>query len=105
MQPTKDGHSQRVHLERAAARGSASSRKTLTGPPLPDAAAYLWDWTLELHGRSGNGFEGSPNVLSYQTLLAWSTFKHLHISDDETYALFTLDMIMSNPDAKLGESQ
>ncbi|KKL24374.1 hypothetical protein LCGC14_2415940, partial [marine sediment metagenome] len=62
----EDGSTMREHWEVAAAQGSAKAAESLTAPPFPEDLAYMWDWTLELHGRSGVNMAGL-NPLSYGT--------------------------------------
>ena len=43
----------------------------LDGPECPPAAAYLWQWYMEIAAaRGGSGF--GPNPLSFTEIEAWS---------------------------------
>lgn len=94
----ENGAPRRVHLERAAANGRQQALEALEGPEIPDAVAYLYDWALELHGRSGIGMEGvSP--LSYVTVVTWAQLTGRDPQPDEVEALMLLDAVLRNPDA------
>ena len=82
-----DGSTMREHWE---ASGSAVARAKLEAPEFPEDLAYLWDWTLELHGRSGVSMAGL-NPLTYQTLDAWARLLERDPMPHEVEALILLD--------------
>lgn len=94
----EDGVARGKHLEAAAKRGNAFARKELTPPPFPDALAYLYDWTMELHGRSGVTMEGLA-PLSYGTIGDWARLHGRHPAPHEIDALFLLDTVLRHPEA------
>lgn len=95
-QPAKDGTPERVHVEALAKRGNARAQSMLIGPPLPDTLAYLWNWALELHGRSGVGMHGL-NPLTYTTIADWARLTRRHPGPLEVEALIRLDAVLLNP--------
>lgn len=88
--PTKDGATQRDHWEAAARGGSEAALARLTAPEYPDCVQYLWDWVMELHGRSGVGMSG-PAPLSYEAIEAWSRLRGTSPTAQEVLALISLD--------------
>jgi len=57
---------------------------------LPDCAAYLWLWFLELHrARTGNGF--GPNPIGYVEIDAWQRVTGRKLSPWEVDMMFALD--------------
>lgn len=88
----------RAHLEASAARGNRESAALLEGPPCPDALAYLLDWAVELHGRSGIGPDGFV-PLTYTTLADWAALTGARPTPLDVRALFALDAVMRHPDA------
>lgn len=95
-----DGASQRATWELAAQRGNEDARRKLQGPEFPEHMAHIWEWTQELHGRSGMGMAGLA-PLSYQTIQAWQALTGVHLSPLEVEALIAVDGAMLN--ARLGE--
>ena len=94
-QTDESGFSARDHLEGLVARGNASDEllAKLEGPPLPAALAYMWDWTLELHGRSGFSQVG-VHPLSYSTIADWARLNDLQPQPHEVQGLLALDAIL-----------
>jgi hypothetical protein len=78
----------REHLEAAASWDPSAARK-LAGPGRPYEVAYLWDWALELHGRSGVGFDLAP--LTYETVSEWSEWSGERPTWREVQALMDID--------------
>jgi hypothetical protein len=78
------------HWQVAARRGNEAAIAKLTPPELPESVAYLWDWVMELHGRSGAHMAGL-NPLSYATLEAWMRLSGYTLDPLEVQALIMLD--------------
>ena len=76
--------------------GYARALRELDGPTFPDALAYLYQWSLELYGRSGTAFEGVA-PLSFATLWYWAAFTQQWPTTDEVAALFRLDVVLRHP--------
>lgn len=95
--PAKDGTAERAHLEPLAAKGNARAIALLQGPPLPEALSYLYDWSVELHGKSGFGQHGGVLPLTYTTIADWSRLTGTEVRPDEVRALMLLDAIWLNP--------
>lgn len=85
-----------MHLERAAAGGSAWARSQLAEPPCPAPVAHLKDWAYELVGRSGAGMTGLA-PLSYQELAAWAHVTGRHVTPLEVLGLMALDRVIRHP--------
>lgn len=86
----------RENLEVAAKAGNPRAKKLLALPPLPDTVSYLWDWAMELHGKSGVSQVGF-NPLTYETITHWAHWKGESPEPYEIEALFMLDAILLNP--------
>lgn len=94
----KDGATRRSHLEHAAARGVEAAQQALEGPELPEPLRYLYEWVMEVHGRSGVDMSGlSP--LTYQTIAVWARLMDRRPRPHEVEALLTLDAVLLFPDA------
>lgn len=101
-QPARDGTPERVHLEALAKSGrNPRALALLQGPPLPDTLAYLWNWAVELHGRSGRTIhlsgEVSVNPLTYTTIADWARLTRRNPGPLEVEALLRLDAVLLNP--------
>lgn len=100
--PVKDSKgkitgSNRDHLEVAAKKGSARAIAAIfSGPQLPEALSYLWDWALELHGKSGVNM-GGFNPLTYTTIVDWALLTGREIEPHEVDALLALDRVLLSP--------
>jgi hypothetical protein len=99
MRPGPDGVPNAEHWSEAARRGNAVARAKLDGPPFPDALGYLWQWAMELQGRSGVGMAGL-NPLSYGTIMDWATLTDQYPEPHEIEALLILDAVMRAPEPK-----
>lgn len=97
-QPAKDGKAQRVHLEAAAARGSASAIALLDGPEFPDELGYLWGWFQELDRTRSYGMNGAE-ALTYPAIDAWARLTGRSPDALEVDALILLDLIARHPEA------
>jgi len=101
-----DGSPKRAHLESAASQGDAVSAAILAGgPELPDLAAYLWQWFIELSRRRTAGFVENPII--YESVLAWSVLTHRVLARWELDAILRLDDALSEQrvkDAKLNKA-
>ena len=62
----------------------------MKAPEFPEELAYLWDWALELHGRSGVSMAGL-NPLTFQTLEAWARLTDRCLLPHEVEGLILLD--------------
>lgn len=62
----------------------------LDSAPFPDVLAYLWEWVIALHGRSGVGMGGLA-PLSYATIAAWAKLTGQRPLPYEVEALMALD--------------
>ena len=91
------GATQRDHWELAAAQGSTVARAKLEAPEFPEELAYMWDWTTELHGRSGVNMAGL-NPLSYGTIDAWGRLTDRVLTPHEVEGLILLDAALRPPD-------
>ena len=91
----KDGFTTRTHMEGLAARGKADASvlRDLAGPPFPDCLSYLWDWTQQVHGRSGFSQVGLQ-PLSYTTIADWARLKDVQPKPHEVEAMIVLDAIL-----------
>jgi hypothetical protein len=78
------------HWQIAARRGSEVAIARLTPPELPESVAYLWEWVMELHGRSGAHMAGL-NPLNYATLESWMRLTGYTLDPLEVQALIALD--------------
>lgn len=88
--PGPDGYTLRDHYQAAAAQGSPTAKLELDGLPLPDAAAHVWQWFLELHAaRGGGGFGPAP--LGYGDIEAWQRLTHSIVAPNELGWLIDLD--------------
>ncbi|MFH1603815.1 MAG: hypothetical protein ABIH03_07905 [Pseudomonadota bacterium] len=85
-----DGTPQRDHWEAAARAGNADAALKLTPPDYPDCVGYLWEWVLELHGRSGVTMAGLA-PLTYETVAAWAKLRGVRPTPEEVAALLVLD--------------
>ncbi len=65
----------------------------LDSAPFPDSVAYLWEWVVALHGRSGVGMGGAA-PLSYSTVEAWAKLTGHRPLPYEVEALMVLDAAM-----------
>lgn len=95
--PAKDGAPTRAYWEASAKKGNAEAIARLTGPPEPDALRYLYDWSLQLHGRSGATMDALA-PLSYPALQAWAGLADVRLAPHEMAALIALDDVMRHPD-------
>ena len=98
-----DGSRVRDHLEHAARNGSEYAIAQLRAPEFPEELAYLWDWTLELHGRSGVNMAGL-NPLSYETIDAWGRLTDRQPTPTEVEGLILLDTALRS-EAKAEEPE
>ena len=89
-QKAEGGSTMRDHWEAAARSGSVVAADKLVAPEFPEELSYLWDWTLELHGRSGAGMAGL-NPLSYETIDAWGRLTGRDPMPHEVEGLILLD--------------
>lgn len=97
-QPTKDGSTNRAHLEAAARMGDAQAAADLDGPECPEEAEYLVRAVYELHGRSGVG-PGGLAPLSYSELEAYCRLTGFDADALEVDGLMVLDRALLAPDA------
>ena len=88
-----DGSPQRAHWEEGARVGNAAALAHLTPPEYPDCMQYLWDWALELHGRSGVGMGGLA-PLTYEAIMAWAVLRRVRLTPAEVAALITIDTVL-----------
>ena len=91
----------RQHLERAVARGPdkkgyADNLAQLKGPPCPESLRYLYDWALELCGRSGVTQIGVSPV-TYATIESWMRLTGNVVSRRELRVLVQLDSVILHP--------
>lgn len=98
-QRTDDGALARDYWEAAAARGSTTALAKLAGPEMPDTLAYLWSWTLEIHGRSGVSMSGMVPA-TYSTVKDWAVLTGRDPTPDEVHAMLRLDgaLLSGRPD-------
>jgi hypothetical protein len=75
---------------------SVTARKLLEGPRFPDDLAYLWDWAIALHGRSGVGMMGLL-PLTYSTIRDWAGFEDVEVRPHEVQALLIIDRTLLYP--------
>lgn len=62
----------------------------LNGPEMPQVAAYVWHYFLELHKGRTYGMSG-PNPLSYGDISAWCNLTGIGLSSWEVGVIKTLD--------------
>ncbi len=74
----------------------ASAIKQLEGPPFPEELRYLYEWGIELHGRSGVTMSGLA-PLTYTTIDAWCRLTEIALEPREVQALMILDSAMLFP--------
>lgn len=72
------------------ASGSDVALAKLVAPEFPEELSYLWEWTLELHGRSGANMAGL-NPLSYEAIDAWGRLTGRDPMPHEVEGLILLD--------------
>lgn len=94
--PDKSGVSARETLEgllsrRLSDKARAEIEADLCGPPMPGAAAYLWEWFLELHDARPAGGMGGPASITYGDILAWCRLRGIRLAPWETAVLTALD--------------
>lgn len=77
----------------AAAKRNETARAKLEGPAFPQRIGYLWDWTMQLHGRSGAHMSGL-NPLSYTTIRDWAELTNQWPEPHEVNALIELDALL-----------
>ncbi|WP_424813570.1 phage tail assembly chaperone [Roseococcus sp. YIM B11640] len=65
------------------------AEEELSGPPKPEAAAYLWDWFLEMHRARGGGM--GPAAITHQDIEAWGRLKGVRLAPWELEAIQALD--------------
>lgn len=83
-------------MELSAARGSAFAIRELEGPEVPECVEYLWDWAVELFGRSGVSMTGAA-PLAYSTIAQWAALTGRSVTPLEVEALIRLDAAMLAP--------
>jgi hypothetical protein len=92
-----DGAPQRVHLERAAARGHRAAIEALARvPELPEEGEYLWQYFLEVSLGRGAGPMGASG-LSYRDVEAWCRLMDRRLAPHEVQALLLLDSAVRDP--------
>jgi hypothetical protein len=101
---TDDGSTVRVHLEAAAARGSASAAAELEGPDCPEEVLYLVEWAHALFGRSGIGMSNVA-PLTYGTIAHWARLTDTKLHPFEVSALILLDDVMREPEERREEAE
>lgn len=72
------------------ASGSDVALAKLVAPEFPEELSYLWEWTLELHGRSGANMAGL-NPLSHEAVKAWRFNMDVDPTPMEVEGLILLD--------------
>ena len=85
-----EGASNRAHWEAAARKGNEDAIRKLHGPEFPESLDYLWNWALQLYGRSGMSMAGLL-PLSYTTIAAWAELTEQWPTPREVRALIQLD--------------
>ncbi|MDP3417849.1 hypothetical protein [Falsiroseomonas sp.] len=103
--PDKAGVSARETLQGLLSRNLSDKARAeveadLYGPPLPPAAAYLWEWFLELHEARGAGGMGGPAAITYQDIQAWTGLRGIRLAPWETSVLTMLDRVFRQAMAK-----
>ena len=92
-----NGAPQRVHLERAAARGVTAAIEALEQvPEIPDELTYLWTLYHELSLGRGVGPMGASSM-SYQDIEAWCRLMDRRIAPHEVQGLLMLDAAIRHP--------
>ena len=91
----------RAHYESVARRGPdrsgyAEALKELKGPPFPESLRYLYDWALEICGRSGVSQLGVAPV-TYSTIESWMRLTGNQVSRRELRVLIQLDHVLLHP--------
>lgn len=85
----KDGYTLREHLQGAWDQ-SGIKPPELDVPPLPECAAYVWEYFVELHNRRGNnGFGHVP--LSYSEIGWWKRLTRRSLDPWELKAILEID--------------
>lgn len=79
------------------------TRGALTRYKLPQEAAFIWSWYLDLSTcRQYMPMSGTPLRLSYSELLAWATLNHIDLEPWQLRAIRLIDShhvhVMINPD-------
>jgi hypothetical protein len=92
-----EGKPQRVHLERAAARGHKAAIAALARvPEVPQEGEYLWEYFLELSLGRGAGPMGSSS-LSYRDVEAWCRLMDRRLAPHEVQAVLLIDAAIRDP--------
>ncbi len=94
--PDKDGTPAREHYRFLAEKGRQDAIDMLEGPECPVDLMYLYNFAIELHGRSGAGM-GGLNPLSHTELRNWSDLTGWSLDPHEVEALMALDSVMRHP--------
>jgi hypothetical protein len=91
-QSSKDGKSNRSHLEALAARGDKLALKALQGPEVPWAVEYLLEWWYELGaGRAGGAW--GPSAMTWQDVGAWARVTNTPVTAMEAAMLLRMDRV------------
>ena len=85
-----DGAEARAHLEASARRGNPDAIAALNGPEFPEDMEYLWQWALEMHGRSGVGMAGLA-PLGFSTIADWCVLTGTTLDPLEVEGLLAVD--------------
>ncbi|MDE2096247.1 MAG: hypothetical protein KGL39_03310 [Patescibacteria group bacterium] len=95
----------REHLLVVDRARPGSKKAELTNPtPLPDEAAYLWDWYMELSHTGRIYHEGIALPLTSSEVLAWSTLRGLSLTPWEVRVIRLLDACEIGTKNRRGES-
>lgn len=86
----EDGSTKREHLHVAAKASHRVPVELQDQPELPESAAHVWDWFLELNSGRTASMAGL-NTISYAEIKAWADLLKENLAVWEVTAIKALD--------------
>lgn len=90
--PTKDGTTEREHLEQVEKQLGRKLKETEPDVEFPFEIQYLWAAFIQLSNARTAGFSG-PNPLSYSEIKAWMEVTNTPLKSWEVDAIKRLDFV------------
>lgn len=97
----EDGSTKRDHLMVAANATKKVPVELQDQPELPESAAHVWDWFLELNSERTASMAGL-NTISYSEIRAWAELENEKLAVWEVKAIKALDRAFLNRKDKNG---
>jgi len=91
----EDGSTKRDHLKRVADMTNKSPKELQDLPELPESAAHVWGWFLELNGTRQAAMNGALPI-SYLEMLSWQALTLEKLARWEVIAIKALDRAFMN---------